>query len=545
MTETAERPAAQQAAVEELERGLGPFDDPGWRADLAALDVSTRLAAVMLADDAVTIAALAARVPRSPGDERGGTPWTSFVREVAVVKKISDRAAHGEVALALALVDRHPRTLALLHAGAVPAGRARLLVEACILHTEPVLAAVEARVAPRLGVLPPWRIRQQIEQIALALDAEAAARQEAAATAGRTASKTALPAAQAEITLTGPAAVVQRWWDALTDQARALKAAGDPRSLGALRFDLAMTCDPRTGTGTDPLLTALGLTPPTPPPTDGAAGPGGPVGPVGPAWLGDARCSRPVQAHITVPAATALGLADEPGWLDGHGWISAPLSRQLLTVAELRKACLDPGSGQLLDQADRLVRPRLTATGLREAVRGMVLAPHPLRDLVVDPQPQHDPSPALRSFVAARDRYCDGPTGTQVPARRTDQDHARPWPTGPTAAWNLASRSPRTHQLKHSGWTAVRDAAGTTWTSPAGQVVHVPRFDQPPAPLPPDAALPDPDTLATADRALTRAPAWITALDEPEVSAPTEHADDTGDRDTTDAGNGWDDEPGF
>jgi hypothetical protein len=40
-----------------------------------------------------------------------------------------------------------------------------------------------------------------------------------------------------------------------------MKAAGDPRSLGALRYDLALSLDPRRSPGTDPLLEALGAGP--------------------------------------------------------------------------------------------------------------------------------------------------------------------------------------------------------------------------------------------------------------------------------------------
>ena len=533
-----ERSAAHQAAIEELERSLGPFDDPRWRADLGLLSESMRSAAVQWALDARTIARLAAGVPRSPNDDRGGTPWTSFMREVAVARRIGDRAAHAEVAVSLALIERHPRTLRLLERGEVPAHRARVLVEQCQGHTDEVVAAVEESLAGQLGSLTPTRLGQEIERIALRLDADAAARKEAVATADRTASRRSRPDAQAEVVLTGPAAAVQRWWDALTDRARALKAAGDPRSLGALRFDLAITTDPRTGTASDPLLAALGI-------SGGIADPTSTTGGLSPALTDDARCSRPVQARIDVPAATALGLSDEPGWLDGHGWISAPLSRQLLTIAELLKACVAPHSGQLIDLADRVVRPRLTAHALRDAIRTMVLTPHELRDLVTDPQPQHDPSPALEAFVQARDRFCDGPTGTQVPARRTDTDHHQPWPHGPTAASNLMSRSGRTHQLKHAGWRPVRDGTGTTWTSPAGQVVHAPAHHHPPDPLQPGTALPDPQQLAAADAALLRIPAW--ADDEP--------TDDPGNGDKTvspaastptgSTRHGWSDEPPF
>ncbi len=529
-------------AVRDLEAGLGPFDDPGWREDLALLSSAVRFSAIALANDCETLVHLAARVPRSPGDERGGTPWTSFLREVAVVRKTSDRAASAEVALAHGLVQRHPRTLAELRAGRAPAYRARLLVEECAAHTDPVAAAADDALATRLAMLPPWRIRQEVARIALRLDAEAAARREAVATAARTARRSSLPDAQAEITLTGPAVVVQRWWDALTERAQGLKAAGDPRSLGALRFDLAMQTDPRGLTGRDDLTGALGL----PGPLDSAQ-PGVGVG-LGVVLRDDARCTRPVQASVTVPAATALGLSDEPGWLDGYGWISAPLSRRLLTVAELRKACVAPHSGQLLDLADRVARPRVSPTGLRDALREMVLDPHELRPVVTDEQPQHDPSASLVGFVRGRDRYCDGPSGTQVPAARTDRDHERPWPTGPTAAWNLRSRAARTHHLKHAGWVPARSAEGTTWTSPAGQVVHVPRFDHPPEPPPSTSALPAPGDLDRRDAALVQVSAW-------EDDVPTMTATATATATGADPGtsavvgarlrHGWDDTPPF
>jgi hypothetical protein len=56
-----------------------------------------------------------------------------------------------------------------------------------------------------------------------------------------------------------------------------------------------------------------------------------------------------VQAHVIVPVETALGLSNEPAWLDGYGWISAPTCRLLLIDAELRQICAKSGSGELVD----------------------------------------------------------------------------------------------------------------------------------------------------------------------------------------------------
>jgi hypothetical protein len=548
----------------------GPFMDASWRADLGLLAEAGAAAARAWAAEARVLVSLAERVPRSPGDERGGTAWTSFLREVAVVKRISDRAAVHEVHLADALLARFPVLLAELDAGSAPVHRARLLVELCGRHPDAVASVADRLLAPRLRALAPWMLKHEVAQLALRLDPEGGARREAVATASRTASKQALDDGQAEVALTGPAVLVQRWWDALTDQARRLKAAGDARSLGALRFDLAVHTDPRGLLGHDALAAAVGVPTPVsarqdaaggrerepdrtaedvpagsrgdvagadgPPAAAGAGraagtGPGGP-GP-GPGTLAgreggsgvDARCARPVQVRVTVPAATALGLLDEPGWLDGHGWISAPLSRTLLTCAELRKAVVAPHSGQLVDLGDRVERPNAAgsrAASARETVRRMVLADHELRPAVTDVQEPHDPSPALEAFVHARDRWCDGPTGAQVPAARSDTDHDTAWPHGPTAAWNLVSRSARTHQLKHHGWRPQRVPTGTSWTSPAGQECFTPRLDHPPVAPPPGARPPDPQELAARDRALVTVPEWPAAWDRPEDDRPVD-----------------------
>ena len=64
------------------------------------------------------------------------------------------------------------------------------------------------------------------------------------------------------------------------------------------------------------------------------------------------------------------------------------------------------------------------------------------------------------------------------------------------------ARAQRTHQLKHYGWTPLRTPTSTIWFSPAGQVVEVPRHQQPPPGADDDVlALPDADALADMDRA--------------------------------------------
>ncbi|MDP9436883.1 MAG: hypothetical protein M3P93_17525, partial [Actinomycetota bacterium] len=224
--------------------------------------------------------------------------------------------------------------------------------------------------------------------------------------------------------------------------------------------------------------------------------------PTTPAWWTDRRYSRPVRLDVTVPVTTALGLSDEPGWLDGYGWISAPQCRQLLPRAELRQLCVS-ATGRLVDAADRVVRPDPTASGAVEALRRMVLFPYDITTKTWQQEPRHDPSPALDEFARLRDRFCDGPTGAPVPAARADLDHDVAYSEGPTAAWNLTARARRTHLLKHRGWTALRTPTSTLWFSHAGQVVEVDHWDEPPPDLD-DAELPDPTVLAAVESELLR-----------------------------------------
>ncbi|MCA1721741.1 MAG: hypothetical protein LC779_11795 [Actinobacteria bacterium] len=260
-------------------------------------------------------------------------------------------------------------------------------------------------------------------------------------------------------------------------QARAARAAGDPRGVDALRFDLA---------------------------TDLPA-----------ECSGDRRRQRPVQVLVHLPVTTALGLDNEPGWLAGYGWVSAPQCRQWVTQAELRQVCVNGGA--VVDTADRVVRPDPDPAAVRDALLAMVAEPGPITDKTWRSEPRHDPSPALRSFVDIRDLFCDGPTGTRVPASRCDHDHERPYPAGPTAAWNLVARAQRTHLLKHRGWTPWRLATSTLWFSPAGQIVEVEHQPGPPPDIAPDAELPDAYELHAFEAMLLRDP---TPDEQPPLEEP-------------------------
>ncbi len=503
---------ATAADVRALEADC-PWLRDDFRADLAALSASTADEARRMAADAVVLARLASQVPRCAFDESGGTPWTSFRREVAVARTLSDRAAADEIRRARMLTQVLPQVMALLQAGTITAQRARTFVDAVSHDDDELGRVIDVELAQRVAGLPPYRIEQEVQRLAAALDAEAAALRAASKNAGRDVSLVPQPDDQAGVWINGPAVPLTRWFATLDARARTLKAGGDPRTLAQLRFDLAtsaMPCDTHPPSDpTHPDATSAGrradagMTSPAPG-ADGSAG-------LRPSFVeaasSDCRRSRPVQAHVTVPVETSLGLSNEPGWLDGYGWLSAPTCRLLLVDAELRRVCVQSGTGQLVEVDDSDVRPPPDATGVRQSLLDMVLEPAMLSGSspAVRHEAEHDPSPPLRDLVCLRDRSCDGPTGARTSARRIDLDHETPYPHGPTAAWNLVARSRRTHQLKHYGWTPLRTATSTIWFSPAGQVVETPRRQQPPPGVDDGdhlrPRLPDPDDLAVLDRA--------------------------------------------
>lgn len=490
--------AAQHLSFERLFECSGPLatasaphrieDECPWlredfRAGLAALSASTAAEARRFADDVRLLAGLAAQVPRHPIDDRGATPWTSSRTEVAVARQISDRAAAALVRHALALTDAMPHTLALLTEGRITVQPARAFGTELEGADADVVRLVDEQLAERIPSLSVSRLLSQARRALLSADPDEAARRAAEQNDSRDVVLRSERDDQAAVHITGPAVALARWYAALDRRARGLKAAGDPRTLAQLRFDLAcgaVPCAAHDGRGTevDPRGCAeAGLRPSF----------------VEPAST-DCRCRRPVQANITVPVETALGLSNEPGWVEGYGWLSAPACRLLLVDAELRRVCVQAGTGQVVDVAEQDVRPPPTTTGLRHALLDMVVDDITLTGAAGRVEDRHDPSVSLRELVELRDRYCDGPTGGMKPASACELDHERPWPHGPTAAWNLVARATRTppaqalrvdtaahtdvHLLVHAGRPGRRGAA-----APAGTARHRPghRHRRPPA----------------------------------------------------------------
>ena len=248
---------------------------------------------------------------------------------------------------------------------------------------------------------------------------------------------------------------------------------------------------------------------------------------------------NPTVLNVHIPMTTLLELDNRSGLIEGLGPVPAEHARLLVPFAGLRKVYVDPHSGVPLGidphlqpalVGDRDGAAELTAGRVRDRLLSM-LGPVTLTHRA---EGQHAPSAALRRFVEVRDQHCLG-IGCSTPAVGSDKDHEHRYPDGPTAAWNLSSKSDRCHRAKHAGWHVTRHPNGSIdWTSPLGHSYHRPGVWQAPPAIAATLSLP-PARLATHDdhdphpRDL---PLWEEPSEPDETPAPPPNK-------------GWDDTPRF
>lgn len=143
-----------------------------------------------------------------------------------------------------------------------------------------------------------------------------------------------------------------------------------------------------------------------------------------------------VEVSVRIPAASLLGLADEPAEVPGLGPIPADVARALAADARWR-AWITGADGTVVATSSTTYRP----------------------------------SAELARLVRARDKECRMP-GCCAPAEACDLDHVTPWPRGQTSAANLGPLCRRHHIMKtHYGWDL--DGQAGTWRTPAGAEVAI------------------------------------------------------------------------
>jgi hypothetical protein len=447
-----------------------------------------------------TLAAAAELARRRPADRTapagpGAFPaqLSEFISdEIAAALTVSGPAASGLLDLALDLAIRLPASARALRAGVIDYPRVRLIAEATRILPDDQARQVESEILAKAGQQTPGRLRAAVARAVLAVDPEAATRRREETQKDprvRRWQEDAGTAALAGYAL--PPAEVLEADQRLTGQALALRAAGLPGSLEELRARVYL----------DALL-GRDSTPPPPPsdsatPTPGdSAAPAAPSVPAPPAALSDpappAASSGPAPSappsppppdqrrvaariNLTLPLATALGLAGQPGTVAGFGPVDAPLARDLAALASRHPAtrCCITLTGDNGHAVGHGCLPGPVVWG-KLAARGLTLAISPLAQGDCDHRHQesgYQPSRKLQHLIWARNPACTAP-GCRRLAARCDLDHTIPYDQGGrTCECDLAPLCRHHHRCKQSeGWRLTQPQPGVMlWTTPAGR----------------------------------------------------------------------------
>jgi len=192
------------------------------------------------------------------------------------------------------------------------------------------------------------------------------------------------------------------------------------------------------------------------------------------------------QAQVIVPFTVAAGGELELAEIPGLGPILPATARDLLDGCDTLTPIAVDDTGVVIAVADPIrqqaTEPAPAAMTPATAELTPIPAPAPIPRLSARMLSQITARPSrrdltgtgyrfpprLRRYLEARDRTCVFP-GCGRPARRTDKDHRRPWPDGPTSADNGQCLCRHHHRAKHTVFTVLRDPDGSyLWISRGG-----------------------------------------------------------------------------
>ena len=336
---------------------------------------------------------LAARVR----DEEWQVRERAIALEVSMATRVSPRTASRRVDSARLLVETLPRALGEAWSGHWGYGHLRVAEKELIDVPAPLREQVLDDVLPHAATDHPRRLTDRLRK--------SLARRDAAGMAGRTRERAQergvtmwmMKDGQARLAITGP-------YESVTDTMRQLTTIGHARraavraaepdsvySLDAARFDSAGFAVRQVHTQ----LVSGGGAPQESSTVHSEFGvPSGNLAAAADEWclsLAGTPGSRPrKQASVIIDVATAMHLADEPGFVPGYGWVPAPIAREILAdSASWRRWLLDDSTREIIDAGSVRYRP----------------------------------SEALRDLIAGRDVTCTADTCTR-PASETQFDHA-------------------------------------------------------------------------------------------------------------------------
>ena len=451
--------------------------------------------------------------------------------EARAALALSRTGAWKLLGLADDLAVRLPAVRRAMHDGEIDEARARAFRDGTEPLSDEHTDRVVALLLPEAPRTTAWALRQRIEQIAMALDPEWAAKRydeacrQRRVRARRTEAGTATLSGL-DLPLDETAQVAAR----IEALAAAAKAAGHPGLLDTIRADLylALLGGRFAGLGEDEVVRAVVEEATRPTTEDEGAGadasddgdvldPDPGPGPAAPTGTGRRRPRR-ARIEVRVGLTTLLGLDERPAEMPAWGPIPAPLARELAAAhvrGEWRVAVTRPdgtlGAALLARRRPAGWRGAPSAAVIElwvdaETLAGLDPAEHPAwARVLVDlqarltawgPPPTDDPGRRfaredLGRWVRMRDRSCVFPH-CAVPALAADLDHTRAAGAGgDTVDVNLDPVCLHDHLAKHQGGWGLRQTAPGhfVWTSRCGAthlvplrpvVHHLPDPDPPP-----------------------------------------------------------------
>jgi len=418
--------------------------------------------------------------------------------EVSLATRVSTRTAGRRVESARFLVEQIPQAVTQAWAGRWGYGHLRVAEKELMEVSPEVRSQVLDEVVAYAATDHPRRLTDRMRKSIARHDADGMAERGREKSAKRDVDMWTLSDGQSRLAITGPHELIASIHREITEVARARKAALDARAdtvpeedrrIGAVRVDTvregihrliqtlrepdAIHNPPtdRAGNLADAIHNA---------PTDHAGNLADAIH--SDAWLTGTAPSGPgtrprAEAAVIVDLATALGMADQPGYLPGYGWIPPSLAREILADSTTwRRWLIDDTSRQLMEVGKTRYRP----------------------------------SQALRDLVTARDLTCTADTCTR-PASASQLDHAIDFDGANTTPGNVHAACGPDHLAVTAGYFVIADEPdGTiTWTSTTTDQTYPshphPLYDEPastgrPADhaieAPPPASSDDPDRAA-------------------------------------------------
>lgn len=294
------------------------FDHDAWVVELAAeldardpfeaaidrtLELRKRQAA-LVAQEQRELAELALRTRRML--PAGAKPaeielaMRSLTAELAALHRVSDRTMAARLDEAETLVMEFPATLEHFELGRIQFGHVRTIVEyGLAIRDADARARYELAVLERAGSVTPGRLRRFAQLAAVRMAEGSFEERHRRARQERRVSVTELGDGMSQLVHTLPTVLAEGVWDRLTQQAKAIALAGDPRSYDQIRADLVAEL----------LLTGQ---PSGDPDAPHAAGVG-----------------IRAEVSVVVPVLTLLGKSEEPATITGKGPIDLATARAL------------------------------------------------------------------------------------------------------------------------------------------------------------------------------------------------------------------------